>query len=274
MPDWTNIIYLYDGSFDGFLCCVFESYATHEIPDDIIPDHLFVQEVLWGTRQIETDGGHAERVLHKLNDILGKNGLRLIRCAFLYGLPGKEKALLRFIRFSLVHGKAALNMLGRKETAAVYDMEKAVLNEAHLLKGFLRFSDYHGALLGTIQPKHYVLPLLKRHFAERYPEEYFIIFDQSHKMALLYRPYTSRIILVDSFEPPSETSCPERQFRRLWQEYYDAIAIKQRKNPRCRMTHMPRRFWACMTEFQEKETETAPLLTIPSSFPKLSDKKL
>ena len=26
------VVYLYDGSFEGFLCCVFESFAQHEIP--------------------------------------------------------------------------------------------------------------------------------------------------------------------------------------------------------------------------------------------------
>ena len=36
-----------------------------------------------------------------------------------------------------------------------------LLNEAHLLKEFLRFSDYDGALAATITPKNYVLPFLE-----------------------------------------------------------------------------------------------------------------
>ena len=28
----ADVVYLYDGSFEGFLCCVFESFAQHEIP--------------------------------------------------------------------------------------------------------------------------------------------------------------------------------------------------------------------------------------------------
>lgn len=30
-----DVIYWYDGTFEGFLCCVFESYANREIPWDI-----------------------------------------------------------------------------------------------------------------------------------------------------------------------------------------------------------------------------------------------
>ena len=28
----ADVVYLYDSSFEGFLCCVFESFAQHEIP--------------------------------------------------------------------------------------------------------------------------------------------------------------------------------------------------------------------------------------------------
>lgn len=266
MSDRTDLIYLYDGSFDGLLCCIFESYANREIPGEICPEYAFEQEVLWKIRQIETDGGHADRVFTKLDAVLGKEGIVLLRTAFLYGEAGRETALLRFVRFSLKRGKAALQMLGSEEAATVYDMKKAVLNEAHLMKEFLRFSDYHGALASVIEPKHYILPLIKGHFTERYPEEHFLIFDRTHKMALVYRPYESRIIPMETFELP-DASLPERQFRRLWQEYYDAIAMKPRENPRCRMTHMPKRFWGCMTEFQPKETDVGAPESIPEHRP-------
>ena len=28
----ADVVYLYDGSFEGFLCCVYESFAQHELP--------------------------------------------------------------------------------------------------------------------------------------------------------------------------------------------------------------------------------------------------
>ena len=31
---WREIIYQYDGSFEGLLCCVFESYTKKERPTD------------------------------------------------------------------------------------------------------------------------------------------------------------------------------------------------------------------------------------------------
>ena len=48
--------------------------------------------------------------------------------------------------------------------------------------------------------------------------------------------------------PPDEA---EARYRLLWKRFYDTIAIRERENPRCRMTNMPKRYWGTMTEFQD-----------------------
>ena len=45
----------------------------------------------------------------------------------------------------------------------------------------------------------------------------------------------------------------EREIRALWRAFYDAIAIEGRRNERCRMSHMPKRYWAHMTEFAQDD---------------------
>ena len=49
----TDVAYRYDGSFAGFLCCVFESYARHEIPSEVCSPEEG-QLNLFGTREILT----------------------------------------------------------------------------------------------------------------------------------------------------------------------------------------------------------------------------
>ena len=34
----TEMIYCYDGSFDGLLCCVYESFYQKELPMDVLPE--------------------------------------------------------------------------------------------------------------------------------------------------------------------------------------------------------------------------------------------
>ena len=67
-------------------------------------------------------------------------------------------------------------------------------------------------------------------------------------MMLAYQPFEAKLIPVDDFQMP-EAEAEERHYRDLWQMYYHAIAIEGRYNPKCRMNHMPKRYWGCMTEF-------------------------
>ena len=55
------VAYRYDGSFEGFLCCIFESYTKREVPAQIFSDEE-AQVSLYPEKWIETDSGHAERV--------------------------------------------------------------------------------------------------------------------------------------------------------------------------------------------------------------------
>ena len=61
----TEMIYTYDGSFEGFLCCIFDSYANKEVLTAICRDEDFAPS-LFPSRWIPTDRNHANRVLRKV----------------------------------------------------------------------------------------------------------------------------------------------------------------------------------------------------------------
>ncbi len=243
-------IYRYDGSFEGFLCCVFDSYVYREVPaafqsgEDIAPT-LF--EVRW----IETDPSHARRVLAGIEK-RSAYARELVEKGFLTCADDREGILYRFIRALLAEGGA---LLCRLSDEAVHPLLKAVRHlegEVHLLKGFVRFSEFSGVLVGEIQPKNRVLPLLRGHFCSRFYNESLILYDRTHREALFYREGKWCISPLDHFEMarPEER---EAQFRRLWKRFYDTIAIRERYNPKCRRTQMPMRYWGTMTEFQKED---------------------
>ena len=250
------MIYRYDGSFEGFLCCVFDSYARHELPEDILPEWE-EQTLLYPEWRVQTDPERAARVFAALSRKISRAAEEMISTGFLCGLPGKELVLLQFIRKGLREGGRITGMLGDEAVSRVYHMVRAVGNESHLMRGFLRFSEYRSAdgkragLAAVIEPKHYILSQLGPHFADRYPGENFLIYDRTHGAVLIYCPYEFRIVPADDFAfPPADET--ELQYRRLWRQYYTSIGIEARYNPRCRMSHMPKRFWNCMTELQEQ----------------------
>ncbi len=242
------LIYCYDGSFDGLMCCVFEGFARKEIPSEItvgIPVQLSFSEF----RDIETDGEKAARVIAAIPKKISENVFDLVRKMFLSCAENKEMIIFLYLAKGFRVGARIEHMLTDDTVNA---LNRAVLHcthEAHLLEGFVRFSDCGGYLAAVIEPKNMVIPLLAGHFIDRLQNEDFLIYDKTHRMALVYYKRRAEIAENIGFElPPADGE--EVMYRELWKCFYNAIGIKERHNPRCRMSLMPKRFWGNMTEMQ------------------------
>ena len=61
----TEMVYYYDGSFEGLLCCIFDSYANKEVLTAIYRDEDDLP-TLFASRMIETNHEHATRVLRRV----------------------------------------------------------------------------------------------------------------------------------------------------------------------------------------------------------------
>ena len=241
------ITYEYDGSFEGLMCCVFESYDAKEEPELIFGPEEH-QTMLFPAKRIETDAGKAARVLRSIPKKMGRDALDFVRRGWLTCLAEKELHILRFLRRGFACGPRVMRMLSDDAVHALFKAVQFLGHEAHLLTGFIRFSVHDGVLAAKITPKNYVLPILAPHFRGRYPNERFVIYDKTHEMALLYENGQTRIMGVESFSLPAPDE-EELKFRRLWKLFYDTIAVEGRENEKCRMTHMPKRYWENMTEF-------------------------
>ena len=132
------------------------------------------------------------------------------------------------------------------------------------MKEFVRFSERHGVLVATIDPKNCVLPFMAEHFAIRLRSERFLIHDRTHDLVLAGDQGRTRIVPAGELLVPAADR-EEEMYAAMWKMYYDTIAIEQRENLKLRMTHMPKRYWKNMTEFltdpgrlRELQTEELP----------------
>lgn len=250
MSDRSNIIYIYDGSFDGLMCCIFESVYRNERPAAIQPE-ADGQGSLFETRQVETDENRAQRVKDAIKQKISKNALHFVKKAFLTCLENKELLIADFLQDGFKRGWLSMNDITGSFMQPLYNAVRALDNEAEAFKGFVRFSELGGVLVSVIEPKNYVLPMLMGHFCARFHDEALMIYDKTHHMVLLGQNGQGRIAYLDEFTP-AEADENELEMRRMWKHFYDAIAIKERYNPRCRMGHMPKRYWAHMTELMEE----------------------
>ena len=191
----ADIIYTYDGSFDGFLCCVFESVYSGMLPLDILPEED-APPTLMEVRPIVTDPVKAERVRASIPHKISARALELLKTVFCSCLAQKELRLLEFLLQGYREGGKLCYKLGDTVMAPLLSAEKHLLHEAHLLRGFVRFADVGGPLVAVITPKNYILPFIAEHFAMRYDQEQFMIFDKTNKAALVYQEGKAEILRI------------------------------------------------------------------------------
>ena len=249
----SDYIYSYDGSFDGLLCCLFTMYTLKEIPAAVEKSYGGFLPV----RNVGTDEEKAKRVHKGIYKAAGERALYYGETAYLSEREGVEKNILLYFVLCLEKGSVADRLVGEPCVAAVHDASRYTANERHRIIQFLRFSDSGGVLTSVITPKANVLPLLAGHFIARFPRERFLIYDAARGMALVCEKGKKGIVALEEYEQPAPDET-EQRYRDLFCTFYETIAIKERRNERLRMQHMPKRFWVNMTEFLNRSYDTPP----------------
>lgn len=244
-----DIVYRYDGTLDGMLSCIFESFACHENPSAILPPRE-TQYSLFETRLIPSDQEKAQRVLNGLIRVAGEEAAELVQLTHLTALPDKERAALAYVRLAMKSGPAVLSMLDDYRVNLINRAIRHLQIEAHHLCGFIRFTEVEHTLVSLINPKNDVLPLLDDHFSDRFPEERFIIYDRCRQMALMHVPGESRIVPINELRIPAITE-QEMDIQMLWRRFFQTITIEGRKNPHLQRSLLALRFRPDMVEFQQ-----------------------
>ena len=154
----ADVVYLYDSSFEGFLCCVFESFAQHEIPFAVWTPQRETA-TLYPVKEISTDPAIARRVFASFGKKLGAETEYLVSRDFLSGQEDKELLLLRFLHLAFALGPGTVKREGHPVVAPLYAMKKSLDWEVDKFQGFVRFEEHDGMLGAVIHPKNYILSL-------------------------------------------------------------------------------------------------------------------
>ncbi len=245
-----EVCYRYDGTFAGFLTCVFESYAHHEPP---MAFRLWNDDpTLFDERVVITHEGHAKRVYAALKKRVSLRFQDLISKGFLTCLPDRELDLYTLMERGLREGNRVTSDLSDPVMARLTLALQKLWTEQDHLKGFVRFVEVDGALVGEIEPKNRVLPLLGPHFAGRFNGDTVILHDRAHHEALICQRFRWTITPVEDFSL-GPAGAGEEELKNLWRRYFKTLSIEGRFNPKCQSTHLPKRYRPMMCEFEEEK---------------------
>ena len=169
-------------------------------------------------------------------------------------IPEKADVIYRVIILALQMGNQVLDHLTDPNVALLFKMERNANNEILHEQGFLRFEKLaSGVLFARINPKNAILPYLAYHFADRFPEENWVIADTTHGSMMIHERGKGcsyihakdedfdRLLLSYSEE--------EEVFQKLWKRYIDSVGIKARENISLQNQMLPLRFRKYMKEF-------------------------
>jgi probable DNA metabolism protein len=243
-----QLVYLYDGTLNGFFSCVYESYVRKDLPDLVCEESMlqfgFEQRLV----SIGTNEAHAARVVRGLAGTCGEETYRKVHKVFLSFEHNRATMLMRFVHTAFAHGRAVEGMLAHPDVLPVDKMFCHIGREQQRFTQFLRFERMeNGVYYGRIQPMNNVLPLIMPHFADRFTDQPFLIYNPVHKIAGVYDLNDWYLVETDQISLP-EAAEDEREWKARWKRFYQAIAIKERRNEKLRRSLCPKRYWADMLE--------------------------
>jgi len=277
-------VYTFDNTLDGLLTAVFDSFFLHQQPEMLLAEGMQLPLFVDQQYQVVTDSEKAERVWKGLEKHLSKDGLHMITISWLSEERALNQPLFNFIckvfkkptpNPSLLRGETEGGQ-GRmditqnasdEDVLAVRNTCRRVLHEQLRMKQFIRFQKAKdGTYLAVVSPDHNVLPLVIDHFADRFNDQPWLIYDAKRHYGYYYGaspdPSQGGEVIRVTFE--NEAAVPfdlsngkldadvlsenDKLFQDLWRTYFKAICIKERMNPKKQLSDMPRRYWKYMTE--------------------------
>ena len=249
---------IYDGSFNGFLTAVFVAFDEKINVADIQKNNQCQNGLFSDTETVFTNVEKAKRVWNGIRN-KSHNAVSNVYFAFLSETEGVELMLYTYIQklMSSKNGK----QLDYSDNIVSYvnQLARKVGKEKHRMEAFVRFQlTKDDVYFANIEPDHDILPLISKHFRNRYTDQQWLIYDVKRKYGIYYNLNHVELVSLNLQEihfnkvRKSEVfEAEEYECQTLWNDYFKSTHIKSRINPKLHRQHMPKRYWKYLSEKKE-----------------------
>ncbi|MBR1413625.1 MAG: TIGR03915 family putative DNA repair protein [Bacilli bacterium] len=246
-----NKTYLYNGSFNSLISLVGDLIYLKITPSDIKSDKEYKINLLDEPVQLNLE--------KKINlfDYLSYNVIHIVYYCYLSSVDNKELIIYYFIKNALKYKSKIFNHRDLNCVNKILKIAHNVGNEAHKLKGFLRFKQMkNNFYYAEYESTNNVIEILANHFKKRLNKDYWIIKDVKRNNYALYdlkkiMYLTEDEIIKLNLDKNSEEDIVED----LWKTFFKTVAIKERKNLKCQMNFMPKKYWNYIIEMEDSNEE-------------------
>ena len=187
-------------------------------------------------------------------NLFERNILKVIYYVFLSENRNKELIIYYFVLNYYKYGDTIIYRKNLKCVCEALKISTYVSRENHKFKGFVRFKELEtNVLYAEVEPENNILEILSMHFIKRLKNEWWIIHDKKRKILSIYDKKHFYITSDDSFKLlNTNESDNEEKIKNMWITFYKTIGIQMRKNDRCRMNFMPKKYWKNIIEMSDE----------------------
>lgn len=204
------------------------------------------QQLLFDEYQhVEPDSKKADKLIDLINTRIGHRFYYELALTSMAYEPDVLDNLYHMLILGFEFGPNILDMYQYKDVVRNNEIRLRVKNEANSFKEFLRFHLVRDIYIAHFEPKSKIVEYLGFAFQDRMPSENFIIIDDIHREAAIHKKDTDFYIQTLTDEELLLSQKSEEvndSYTDMWRVFFDTIAIKERINPTCQMSHFPK--WA------------------------------
>ncbi len=255
MKNATTLIY--DGSFNGFLTAIYVAFEEKLNLADIQKNSQGQNGLFSETETIFT---HVEKAKRVWNGIRNKsyNAISNVYFAFLSETEGIEYMLYTYIKKLMAQKEKQVDF---SDDTVLYiaQLARKVGREKHRMEAFVRFQlTKDNIYFANIEPDFDVLPLISKHFRNRYADQQWLIYDVKRRYGIYYDGEGVEIVSLNLEEIHYNRICKskvftegEHDYQGLWNNYFKSTHIKSRINRKLHTQHIPKRYWKYLSEKKE-----------------------
>jgi probable DNA metabolism protein len=249
---------VYDGTFEGWLTAVFEVFEYKFTDVEFTTKERFQANVFSRFHETPFAPDKSSRVWKGLATKISAVALDQIYKAFLSEDKGIERVLLQYVQYAFSKPQSIEMDYSNEAVLKVVQTAKKVHREKHRMEAFIRFQLTADHLYYSIcQPDFNVLPLIEKHFKDRYADQRWLIYDSQRKYGIYYDLNTVETVCL-SFDEQTNNGKDitaiadekEEIYQKLWHQYFTSVNIVARKNLKLHVQHMPKRYWKFLPEKQ------------------------
>ncbi|MGB5360101.1 TIGR03915 family putative DNA repair protein [Eudoraea sp.] len=241
-------ILLYDGSFNGFLTCIFTAFEQKINVVGIQRKSQVQKGLFTETQTILTQVNKAKRVWNGISQ-RSNNAMKNIYFAFLSEANGIEQLLYSYIQRIVAKGSPNHIDLTDDLVFRINQLANMVSKKKNQMEAFMKFKvSIDGVHFIVIEPEFDILPLVSKHFRSNFNDRQWIIYDIKRNYGLYFDLHTIQLMSLDSKDiianaRPSNNHIQTGAINviELWNTYFANNSIKSLISNKLHTHQLPKR---------------------------------